>query len=333
MPRQELNSVFFGGGTPSLMPPETVAAVLARAARHWPFAADIEITLEANPTSVEASRFAAFRAAGVNRVSLGVQALDDAALRFLGRQHSAAEACAALALARRYFPRHSFDLIYGRPSQRATDWRAELARALDLTGDHVSLYQLTIEKGTPFYAGWRRGDFLLPDDELGAALYETTQELLAAAGRPAYEISNHAAAGGECRHNLIYWRYGEYLGIGPGAHGRLGIGESRRATRQLRQPESWLAAVEARGHGSEAVEPLTADDRANEMLMLGLRLSEGVSLAAFSAEVGRPLAAAVDAERLAELCADGFLRLDAERLSATAAGRPVLNTLLARLLS
>ena len=330
---RRLDSVFFGGGTPSLMPPATVAALLDRAAERWSFAADIEVTLEANPPSVEAARFAGFRAAGVNRVSLGVQALDNAALRFLGRGHDAAEAVAAVELARRLFPRQSFDLIYGRPGQTVAAWRGELAEALRLAGDHLSLYQLTMEKGTPFYGAWRRGEFTLPDDELGAQFYEATQEALAAAGLPAYEISNHAAAGGESRHNLIYWRYGQYVGIGPGAHGRLGLAKDRRATRQLRQPEAWLAAVEARGHATEAVEPVAAADRATEMLMLGLRLGEGLSLAAFAAEVGRPLAEQVDEARLSGLCAAGFLSLADGWLRATATGRPVLNAVLAELLS
>src|SRR5262252_8891286 len=219
-PARRLTSIFFGGGTPSLMAPDTVAAVIERAARHWPFAPDIEITLEANPTSVEAGKFAGFRSAGVNRVSLGVQALNDADLKFLGRHHSAAEARAAIEIARRSFRRHSFDLIYARPGQSAAAWRAELAEAIALAGDHLSVYQLTIEPETVFGAAHRRGELQVPEEEDAAALYELTQELLGAAGLPAYEISNHARPGEESRHNLAYWRYRTYAGIGPGAHGR-----------------------------------------------------------------------------------------------------------------
>ncbi len=241
-PGRTVSSVFFGGGTPSLMAPATAAALIERIGQRWVLAGDAEITLEANPTSVEAERFRDFRAAGVNRASLGVQALDPAALTFLGRGHSVGEAIAAIALARRQFPRFSFDLIYARPGQEPAQWDAELKQALSLAGDHLSLYQLTIEKGTAFHTAHARGDFAIPDDDRAGMLYELTQLRLNEAGLPSYEISNHARPGGESRHNLVYWRYGDYVGIGPGAHGRLTLGGAKVATRQLRLPETWLAA-------------------------------------------------------------------------------------------
>jgi oxygen-independent coproporphyrinogen-3 oxidase len=327
-----LRSIFFGGGTPSLMAPETVAALIARARSQWRAAADLEITLEANPTSVEAERFAAYRAAGVNRVSLGVQALDDAALRFLGRQHSAEEALAALALARRSFPRISFDLIYARPGQSVAAWRDELARALGHAGGHLSVYQLTIEPATAFAQAHARGDFALPPESTAARLYETTQRALADAGLPAYEISNHARAGEESRHNLLYWRYGDYAGIGPGAHGRLTIGGEKIATRQHRAPEAWLARVEREGHATRARDALAPATRREEMLLMGLRLAEGVSRARFRRETGGELEAQLDPARLSQLVEAGFLILDAGGLRATAKGRQRLNAVLERLL-
>lgn len=330
---RRVTSIFFGGGTPSLMEPATAAAVLDRIAARWPVADDLEATLEANPTSAEAQRFRDFRAAGINRVSLGVQALDDAALRFLGRGHDAAEARAAVALARRHFPRYSFDLIYARPGQDRARWAAELDAAIALAGDHLSVYQLTIEPGTAFFNAHRRGDFTLPDEDLAGALYETTQERLEAAGLPAYEVSNHARPGGECRHNLTYWRYGDYVGVGPGAHGRLTIAGAKLATRQRRAPETWLAAVEANGHGTEERLAIALAERIEETLMMGLRLAEGVSRGRFAANAGVPLEAALDAARLAALVAGGFLVVDAAGLRATAAGRQRLNAVLAALLA
>lgn len=329
---RRVTSIFFGGGTPSLMAPATVAALLDRAAARWEFAADIEITLEANPTSVEAGRFRDLRAAGVNRLSLGVQALDAAALRFLGRGHDVAEALAAIAIAQAHFARYSFDLIYARPGQTLAAWRAELERALTLAGDHLSLYQLTIESGTAFAAVHARGDIVLPDDELAGALYEATQECLDRAGLAAYEISNHARPGGESRHNLTYWRYGDYVGIGPGAHGRLTRGGKKIATRRRRAPETWLAAVERQGHGSEEPAVLSPEERRQEMLMMGLRLAEGVDRARFRAETGAEIEDAVDTQRLADLVEGGFLQRDAQGLHATAAGRQRLNAVLAALL-
>jgi putative oxygen-independent coproporphyrinogen III oxidase len=320
-----LRSIFFGGGTPSLMAPETVAALLARADKHWRLADDIEITLEANPSSVEAARFGALGAAGVNRVSLGVQALDDAALRFLGRGHDLAEALAAIELARRHFPRFSFDLIYARPGQTLSAWQAELARALTLAGDHLSLYQLTIEPGTAFATAAARGALNLPEDELAGALYEATVARLAAAGLAAYEISNFARPGGESRHNLVYWRYGDYAGIGPGAHGRLSRAGRRVATRRYRLPETWLAAVERQGHGLEESLALTPEEQRREALMMGLRLAEGVERARFRARTGSEIEAALDLDRLPDLVARG--------LRATAAGRQRLNAVLAALVA
>jgi putative oxygen-independent coproporphyrinogen III oxidase len=327
-----VSSIFFGGGTPSLMDPRTAAALIERVAERWDLAAGAEITLEANPTSVEAGRFRDFRAAGVNRASLGVQALDPAALRFLGRGHDVGEALAALELARTIFPRFSFDLIYARPQQTIADWRAELDRALALAGDHLSLYQLTIEPGTAFAPAHARGDFTLPDEDLAAALYELTQERLDSAGMPSYEISNHARPGEESRHNLVYWRYGDYLGIGPGAHGRLTLSGAKLATRQLRAPETWLAAVDLHGHGTQEIIPVAAAERLEEMLMMGLRLAEGIPRGRFRREAGVEPEAVLDAARIARLVEGGFLTLDGERLRATSAGRQRLNALLAALL-
>jgi oxygen-independent coproporphyrinogen-3 oxidase len=330
---RDLGSIFFGGGTPSLMAPKTVAALLDRAAAHWQFAPDIEITLEANPNSVEATRFRDLGAAGVNRLSLGVQALDDESLRFLGRGHDRTEALAAIELARANFPRFSFDLIYARPGQTLAVWQAELREALGLAGDHLSVYQLTIEPGTAFATAHARGDFALPDEESAGALYEATQDMLGAAGLPAYEISNHARAGQESRHNLAYWRYRDYLGIGPGAHGRLTIDGTKYAIANHRAPETWLAAVERDGHGTAQRAELSAAERRDEMAMMGLRLAEGVSRPAFRAETGDDIAAAFARARLDALIGGGFLELDEAGMRATAAGRQRLNAVLERLLA
>jgi len=327
-----LNSIFFGGGTPSLMPPATAAAVIARAAEHFCFADDIEITLEANPTSVEAGRLADFRAAGVNRVSLGVQALDDTALRFLGREHSAAEALAAVDLAAATFARFSFDLIYARPGQTVAAWAAELERALEHAGGHLSVYQLTIEPGTLFHALHGRGELTLPDEDTQAELYEVTQARLADAGLFAYEISNHARPGEACRHNLVYWRSGEWLGIGPGAHGRLGSNGQRIATETVRAPAAWLARVEADGHGEKPRQALSPADRLVEALMMGLRLDEGVELARLQRIGGTAPARVVDADALEQLIAAGFLARRDGRLIATGSGRRCLDAVLAELI-
>ncbi len=328
-----VTSLFFGGGTPSLMAPETVAALIERAGVIWRLAPQVEITLEANPTSVEAGRFAGFAAAGVNRVSLGVQALDDAALGFLGRGHTSAEALAAVALARRYFPRVSFDLIYARPGQDLQGWMRELERALAHAGEHLSVYQLTIEPGTAFHARARRGALAMPDQATAAAFYAATQARLAAAGLPAYEISNHARPGAECRHNLTYWRYGEYLGVGPGAHGRLGRGDAKQSIRQHRAPEAWLAAVEAAGHGTAERVALDRDTRLIEMLLMGLRLTEGVPRRRFARELGAEPEALLDPAALDSLTQGGFLTLDDHALTATDAGRRRLDGVLATLLA
>ena len=329
---RELGSIFFGGGTPSLMAPSTVAALLERAAAHWPFAPDIEITLEANPNSVEAARFRDLAAAGVNRLSLGVQALDDASLKFLGRGHDRAEALAAIELARANFPRFSFDLIYARPGQTLAAWQDELRRALTRAGDHLSVYQLTIEPGTAFATAHARGDFALPDEETQTALYETTQDMLGAAGLPAYEISNHARPGQESRHNLAYWRYRDYLGIGPGAHGRLTIGGDKYALVNHRLPETWLASVERDGGGTAQRALLLRDERRDEMAMMGLRLTAGLARDDVRAETGAEIEDIFERARLDALIGGGFLACDAAGLRATDAGRQRLNAVLAKLL-
>ena len=332
-PDRTVTSVFFGGGTPSLMGPATVAALIERIAERWPLDPGVEITLEANPTSVEAGRFAGYRAAGVNRVSLGVQSLDDAALRFLGRGHSADEARAAVATAHAHFERVSFDLIYARPGQTVAAWRAELAEALGLAGEHLSLYQLTIEPGTRFHNLAGRGLLEVPDGDAAAALYDTTQEAMDAAGLPAYEISNHARPGAASRHNLTYWRSGDYVGIGPGAHGRVTDRAATLAVRRIRSPERWLAAVERGGVGTEECVAVAPDDRVAEVLMMGLRLAEGVPADRFRERTGRAIGEALEPARLAPLIEGGLLECDAAGLRASAAGRRVLNAVIAALLA
>ena len=336
-PDREVGSIFFGGGTPSLMPPETVAALVARVHALWPVAPDLEVSLEANPNSAEAERFAGFAEAGINRLSLGIQSLDPAALRFLGRGHDRDEAIAAIRLARDAFARYSFDLIYARPGQSAAAWETELDEALSLAGEHLSLYQLTIEPGTAFGNRAGRGEVLAADEETGASLFEATQCRLAAAGLPAYEISNHARPGAECRHNLAYWRYEDYLGIGPGAHGRVTHPRSDQAggkiaTRQLRTPEAWLAAIEKNGTGTDEMTPIAREEAIGEMLMMGLRLVEGVARRRLEALAGRPVEE-LFAEALPRLVEGGFLTLDGDRLAATAAGRQRLNAVLGALLA
>ncbi len=328
-----VTTVFFGGGTPALMEPSTVAALIERIGRRWGLAPEAEITLEANPTSVEAARFNDLRQAGVNRVSLGVQALNDRDLKFLGRGHDVQEARRAVELAREIFPRFSFDLIYARPGQEPESWKAELKKALALAGGHLSLYQLAIEPGTAFAPAHDRGDFTLPDDERAGSLYEATQETLGEAGLPAYEISNHARPGQECRHNLAYWRGQDYAGIGPGAHGRLNAGPGRYALRQYRAPETWLEAVERRGHGTEAVERLSRAQRRDELLMMGLRLAEGVSRLRFIAATGQSFEDELGREKLTPLIEGGFLELGESVLRATPAGRQRLNAVLGMLLA
>jgi len=327
-PGRVAQSIFFGGGTPSLMAPETVEAIIKATAKHWRLAADAEITLEANPTSVEAGRFRDYRAAGVNRVSIGVQSLIEADLEALGRRHSVGEAKEAIALAAAIFPRYSFDLIYARPGQGEAAWREELSEALTLARDHVSLYQLTIEPDTPFERLYRAGKLGIPEPEAARALFDATQEVTAAQGFPSYEISNHARPGGECRHNLVYWRYGEYAGVGPGAHGRLVIDGVRRAQATERQPEAWLKRVEALGHGLTVDEALSAEEQGDELLLMGLRLSEGVDQRRFERLSGKPL----DRRRVRDLIEDGFVcERSGGRLAATASGAPLLDAIVADL--
>lgn len=326
-----VTSIFFGGGTPSLMGPATAGDVLERIARLWPVDRNVEITLEANPNSAEAGHFSGFRAAGINRLSIGVQALDNQALRFLGRGHDAGEARAAIAAASRVFERYSFDLIYARPGQTLAAWQSELAEALALAGDHLSVYQLTIEPGTAFHTAHARGDLALPSPELGADLFEATQAALDEAGLPLYEVSNHARPGGECRHNLVYWRYEDYVGVGPGAHGRITMDGRKLATRQERAPETWIARVRNEGHATAEERPVDAADAAQEALLMGLRLAEGIDAYRFERQTGRTLEQAIDATRLSTLIAAGLVADDRRSLRATPAGLRVLNSLIAEL--
>ena len=331
--RRPLASIFFGGGTPSLMDPATAAALIADARTLFDAPPDLEITLEANPTSVEAARLAEIREAGVNRLSLGVQALDGEALRFLGRKHDAAQAMAALELGRALFPRLSFDLIYARPQQPEAAWRAELRQALALAADHLSLYQLTIEPGTRFATEYARGAFTLPDSDEAARLYWATVEEAARFGLAPYEISNYAKPGAESRHNLVYWRYGDYLGIGPGAHQRLLLEGALLAARRHRAPEEWLARVERDGHATTAEEQLSPQDRAREALLMGLRLAEGIDPARIEARSGRSLAEALDPAMLAACLDEDYLEwTPTGRLRATDEGRLRLDAMLPVLL-
>ena len=316
-PTRPLTSIFFGGGTPSLMPPETVAAIIEAAERHWGFADDVEITLEANPSSVEAARFQGLALAGVNRISLGLQALDDEALRFLGRAHDVAEGLGALDTAQEAFNRVSFDLIYALPGQSLPDWEKVLARALSFGTGHLSLYQLTIEPGTRFAAMAARGELVPTDPDHGADLFETTRAMTAAAGLPAYEISNHARRGQESRHNLTYWRYGDYLGVGPGAHGR----REGVATARARKPENWLTRIDRDGQGIELEEALSPDTQQREVLVMGLRLDEGLARSRTDP--------AVDQRAVERLCAMGLVEQTQERLRVTPSGMLLLDAILA----
>ena len=328
VPGRQVSSIFLGGGTPSLMRPETVGAVLDAIAKHWRLDDGVEVTLEANPTSVEAARFAGYRAAGVNRVSLGVQALDDASLKQLGRLHSVREALDAVAIARKAFERYSFDLIYARPDQTADMWAAELQLAIKEAAEHLSLYQLTIEEGTPFFGLYAAGKLKTPNEATARALYDVTQEVCAHHGLPAYEISNHARKGAECRHNLVYWRGEEYAGIGPGAHGRLDINGSRHATMAEKRPEAWLMRVEANGHGVITNDVLNSAERADEFLLMGLRLVEGIDPRRYAALAGRPL----NPRRIALLREEGAIVVDGDgRLRVTQAGFPLLDAVVADL--
>jgi putative oxygen-independent coproporphyrinogen III oxidase len=326
--RRPLRSIFFGGGTPSLMEPETVARLLEDTRALFDIPNDLEVTLEANPTSIETSRLAALRDAGVNRISVGIQSLEPEPLAMLGRQHSVPQAIAALEIARKLFQRVSFDLIYARPGQSIAAWRSELRRALDLVADHLSLYQLTIEPGTKFEAQHRRGEIVLPAEDLAAALYDATAEEAARFGLLQYEISNFAKPGAESRHNLQYWRYRDYAGIGPGAHGRLTVDNHLVATRRHRAPEFWAERVERTGHGMTEELELAAEETAREMLLMGLRLSEGVPADRFLARTGRSLASALDADALKRAIAEGYVTWHDERLTATPEGRRRLDALL-----
>ena len=321
-PDRRISSVFFGGGTPSLMEPETVGAILDKIQQLWRIDNDLEVTLEANPTSVEAGKFAGFREAGITRVSLGVQALDDKVLKFLAREHSAAEALKAIDIARKYFDRLSFDLMYARPEQTLDQWRAELTQALEHAGDHLSLYQLTIEKKTPFYALSLQGAFIMPGEELAADFYNLTQDILEEAGLPAYEVSNHARAGQECRHNLIYWHYDDYIGIGPGAHGRVTLDGAKHATRDHAAPEIWLERVTEKGCGAHPFEALGPEDEAMEAVMMGLRLREGFV----------PPPGYIDERKLESAVSEGWLVREDERIVPTREGWLRLNALVPYLL-
>ena len=328
VPDRTVSSIFFGGGTPSLMQPSSVQTILDCIGKHWTIAPDVEVTLEANPTSVEATRFRGFRAAGVNRVSLGVQALDDASLKELGRLHTAQEALDAVAVARSIFDRYSFDLIYARPQQTLDAWAAELKRAIAEAAEHLSLYQLTIEPDTPFFGLHKAGKLTIPDEDLARDLYDLTQTVCADAGLPAYEISNHARPGAECRHNLVYWRGHDYAGIGPGAHGRLTIDGRRVATATEKRPEAWLMRVEESGTGLTVEEKLTSGEAADEYLVMGLRLAEGIDPARYSALSGR----ALDPKRISILREEGAVETTADgRLRVTQSGFPLLDAVVADL--
>ncbi|CAM3055832.1 Heme chaperone HemW [Sphingomonas antarctica] len=320
-----IGSIFFGGGTPSLMPPATVAAIIDTAAKSWTFADDVEITLEANPSSVEASRFADLAAAGVNRASLGLQSLDDAALRMLGRAHSVDEGLAALAIAQQQFDRVSFDLIYALPGQTVEAWDIELQRALGFGTTHLSMYELTIEPGTRFATEVREGRMTPLNSETAAGLFEHTRSVTAAAGLPAYEVSNHAVPGAESRHNLTYWRYGDYAGVGPGAHGRRG----GMATVRHKKPENWLSAVERNGHGLASEGVLATGDRAREALVMGLRLTEGIDLAATASRIGVKPDAMLDNARFDALVSQGLTWRDGDRIGVSERGMLLLDAILA----
>jgi len=328
---RRLTSIFFGGGTPSLLSPENVAALIEDAKTLFTADRNMEITLEANPTSIEAGRFAGYAGAGVNRVSIGIQSFDDDALKFLGREHSAAQAVAALELGRKIFPRLSFDLIYARPGQAERAWRAELATALSLAADHLSLYQLTIEQGTKFATLYARGAFRLPDEDLAAALYDATADAAAKFGLAQYEISNYAVRGSESRHNLAYWRYQDYAGIGPGAHGRLTFGETLLATSRHRAPEIWADMVESTGTGATVEDTISPRDQAREALLMGLRLAEGISLPRFEARTGTKLPDAIDPAILSQCVEEGYLTLTDSILATTPEGRKRLDAILPEL--
>lgn len=335
---REVTSIFFGGGTPSLMEPATAEAVLTRIGDLWSLAPGVEITLEANPGTIDAERFRDFRAAGINRLSMGLQALNDADLKFLGRRHDVAQAVRAVELARAIFPRISFDLIYARPGQTPEAWRSELAQAIALAADHLSLYQLTIEPGTAFHPAHARGDFILPDEDDAAAMFDITRDMTAAAGLPAYEVSNHARPGAECRHNLLYWQGDDYVGVGPGAHGRLSRpgttdrSVETRALRQFKTPDRWLAEIAAHGHGTQEEILLEPAERIEELLLMGLRLTDGLDGVAFQHLTGKSIAQAVRGPALETMVAEGMVEWRGPALAATPKGVLLLNSVIAALL-
>ena len=333
LPNKQVVSIFFGGGTPSLMEPETVQEIIDTIQKNWTVANDIEITLEANPTSVEAGKFAGFRQAGVNRVSLGVQALNDNDLKFLGREHTVEEALKAVEIAGACFDRYSFDLIYGRPEQSAADWRSELSEAVKHANGHLSLYQLTIERNTPFYMQYHRGEFSIPDEVEGAELYHLTQEVLDDVGLPSYEVSNHAADGQACRHNLIYWHMADYIGVGAGAHGRFMRGDQKYASRDHAAPEKWLERVREKGHGAHELEELSAEDRFHEALMMGLRLRDGVSVKHCEALSGLTFDEVVKPEKLQAMINEGWIDHEGDVLRCTREGLLRLNAIISFLLA
>ena len=331
--RQKLRSLFFGGGTPSLMPPQTVAAIIEQASQFWEMQDNIEITLEANPNSSETQNFQDLAQAGVNRLSLGIQALRQDALVFLGRNHDVKQAEQAISLAQRFFSRVNIDLIYTRPNQTLQAWQAELKQALTMAGDHFSLYQLTLEEGTAFYTRHRLGEFTLPDTEQSATLYQWTNDFMAARGRPAYEISNYAQSGCESQHNLAYWRYEDYGGIGPGAHGRLTIDGKRHATYRHRLPENWLKAVSEKGHGQQDITPLSSEICQREAIMMGLRLRDGIVIADFETKFSQHLEAVLSPKKLNDLCDANYLSKSTTHLACTQQGWVKLNAILDYLLN
>lgn len=328
LPNKTVDTVFFGGGTPSLMKPQQIDAILNKIKSVWKTRPDWEVTLEANPTSVEIQKFQDFRAAGINRVSVGIQSLNEDDLRFLGRKHSVREARAALDVAGQTFDRFSFDLIYARPNQTIQRWQQELDEALKIAKTHISLYQLTIEQGTPFYTQHARGEFKIPDQDHGADLYDVTQDVMTKHGLPAYEISNHAAEDQQSQHNLIYWRYKDYAGIGPGAHGRITFNGQKKATRTHRAPEIWLDRVSKTGHGYQPFEDVNEMQRVQECLMMGLRLSEGVPWERLHQEYGSDAKQMLNIKNIQHLISENIMQDDGVTLSATTAGRRCLNAVL-----
>jgi oxygen-independent coproporphyrinogen-3 oxidase len=327
-----VSSIFFGGGTPSLMKPETVEVILASIRKNWNIKNDIEITLEANPTSIEADKFEAFKMAGINRVSVGVQSLRDKDLKFLGREHSASEAISALKIANKVFDRVSFDLIYARPEQTIEDWRKELSEAIKLAKGHLSLYQLTIEQGTPFYTRAARGEFRIPEEDQAGEFYEVTQEILNDAGLSAYEVSNHAVEGQESAHNLTYWKYGDYVGVGPGAHGRLTLKNQKFATRTHRAPDIWLDKIDEHGHGYHPFEEVSTTERFTEMMMMGLRLREGVAFEQIAHETGQDWRMVIAQDKVQHLVDEGLLNITKTHIQPTQNGLQRLNGILSYLL-